>query len=105
MPVVFVEGGWPTRSASSPGMPVLQGEASETAQVKWVKRLCEQLDRCDARLCCPLMFADLDIDAMPELKATILPLFASLGLCDKEFSPKPALVEWDRQRARPLAKK
>jgi hypothetical protein len=104
MPVIFIEGGWPTRAATIPGMNP-PGKASEEMQVRWVRRLGQLLDQCDARLCCPLIFADLDIDAMPELKNTILPVFASIGLTDKEFKAKPALAEWDKLRERPLSKR
>lgn len=100
--VMVVEGGWastgvsagPTRVTSSPAL-----------QARYIARQAELLDSAKAIGVFQLSFTDLDLAAFPrDLVAAnpILPLFASLGLVDKDLRPKPALARWDSTFARPV---
>lgn len=91
VPVMVVEGGWPSASSSMPGFAF---ESSPAEQAAYVRRQAALLDEADAIGVFQLTFTDLDLDAYPPGPA-ILPLFASLGLVDEDLQPKPALSVWD----------
>ncbi|HEX6589305.1 MAG TPA: hypothetical protein VF039_09795 [Longimicrobiales bacterium] len=98
LPVMVVEGGWPSTSMSMPGFTFESSPAEQTAYIRHQARL---LDEADAIGAFQLTFTDLDLDAYPPGPA-ILPLFASLGLADTELQLKPALAAWDNVFALPL---
>ena len=89
LPVLVVEGGWPSVSfdtlfASSP-----------SEQGRYIARQAQLLDSARARGVFQLTFYDLDLSANPPPAGSILPLFAHLGLADSAFNPKPAQAVWD----------
>ena len=98
LPVMVVEGGWPSTSSTMPGFTF---ESSPAEQAAYIRRQARLLDEADAIGVFQLTFTDLDLDAYPPGPA-ILPLFASLGLADTELQPKPALAAWDSVFALPL---
>jgi hypothetical protein len=57
-------------------------------------------DRADLRFVGQLLFSDFDA-SIPVPPGSILPFFASQGLVDADFNPKPALAEWDGVFRRP----
>jgi hypothetical protein len=96
LPLLVVEGGWPSTSArgvfsSSPEM-----------QATYIARQAELLDTAKAVGVFQLSFTDLDLGSFPKPVPGILPLFATLGLVDSDLRPKPALAIWDKVYARPL---
>jgi hypothetical protein len=98
LPLMVVEGGWPSVSArgvfsSSPEM-----------QARYIARQSELLDAAKAIGVFQLSFTDLDLGSFPRPVPAILPLFAALGLVDSNLRPKPALGIWDRVYARPLTR-
>jgi hypothetical protein len=84
-----IEGGWP----SSPAFA-----SSPDEQRRYVERHARILDSARARAWFQITFTDLDPLAFPP---GIAP-FATLGLVDVSFQPKPALPSWDSVFARPL---
>lgn len=96
MPVMVVEGGWPSASA--------RGAFSSTPQLqaKYIARQSQLLGEAGAIGVFQLSFTDLDLSSFPKPVPTILPLFATLGLVDVNLRPKPALTVWDRIFARRL---
>jgi hypothetical protein len=98
LPVMVVEGGWPSASvrgafSSSPEM-----------QARYIARQSELLDAARAIGVFQLSFADLDLGAFPKPVPAILPLFATLGLVDSDLRSKPALAVWDKVYARPFTR-
>jgi hypothetical protein len=98
LPVMVVEGGWPSSSArgvfsSSPEM-----------QARYIARQSEILDAAKAIGVFQLSFTDLDLGSFPKPLPAILPLFSTLGLVDSDLRPKPALAIWDKVYARPLVR-
>ena len=96
LPVMVVEGGWPSESArgvfsSSPEM-----------QARYIARQAQVLDAANAIAAFQLSFTDLDLASFPKPVPTILPLFATLGMVDANLQPKPALKTWDEVFARPM---
>jgi len=96
LPLMVVEGGWPSSSArgvfsSSPEM-----------QARYIARQSQLLDEAKAIGVFQLSFTDLDLATFPKPVPAILPLFATLGLVDSDLKPKPALATWDRIFARRL---
>jgi hypothetical protein len=96
LPLMIVEGGWPSASvrgvfSSSPGM-----------QARYIARQSKLLDEGNAIAVFQLTFTNLDLGSFPKPVPTILPLFATLGLVDANFRPKPALAAWDTIFARRL---
>jgi hypothetical protein len=96
LPVMVVEGGWPSASvhgvfSSSPGM-----------QARYIVRQSQLLDSAKAIGVFQLSFTDLYLGSFPKPVPAILPLFATLGLVDSNLAPKPALSTWDEVFARPL---
>ncbi len=96
LPVMVTEGGW--ASASGGGIV-----SSPQMQARYVARHAALLDDAKALALLQLVFADIDIAALPQPVPTNLPLFASIGLADSDFVAKPALAAWDELFARRLA--
>jgi hypothetical protein len=96
LPVMVVEGGWPSTSVrgvftSSPAM-----------QAAYLARQSQLLEESKAIGAFQLSFTDLDLATFPMPVPTILPLFATLGLVDVNLKAKPSLDTWDRIFAREL---
>lgn len=91
LPVLVVEGGWPSVSVG-PQM------SSPAEQARYITRQMVLLDAADAAAVFQLTYADLDPAIFPP--GSILPLFATLGLVDTALAPKPALAAWDAAFAR-----
>lgn len=96
LPMLVAEGGW--SSGSVTGVT-----SSPAKQALWIKRQMELADRGALVAVTQISFTDLDLSTYPTTPGSILPLFAQLGLVDVDLHPKPALTEWDRVFARPLA--
>ena len=96
LPVMIVEGGWPSESARG------AFSSSREMQAKYIARQAQLLDAADAVGVFQLSFTDLDLASFPKPLPAVLPLFATLGLVDANLQPKPALSTWDRVFARPL---
>lgn len=94
LPLMVVEGGWTSASVGSVS-------SSPDLQARYIDRHAALLDSVAAVACCQLQFADLDLATFPQPQPANLPLFASLGLTDSQFAPKPALARWDALHARP----
>jgi hypothetical protein len=90
LPVMVVEGGWP--SASVRGM----FSSSPEMQARYLARQAKLLDEANALAVFQLSFTDLDVATFPKPVPAILPLFATLGLVDSSLRPKPALATWDK---------
>jgi len=93
MPVMVTEGGW--ASASAGGIV-----SSPALQARYVARHAALLDAVRARALLQLQFTDVDLAGVPPPVPANLPLFASIGLADSDFVPKPALAAWDALFAR-----
>ena len=94
LPLLIVEGGWPSASVrgaftSSPAM-----------QARYIARHAQILENANAVAAFQLPFADLDLASIPKPLPAILPLFATLGLVDSNLRAKPALATWDSIFAR-----
>ncbi len=98
LPVMVVEGGWP--SASARGVFT----SSPQVQARYIARQSQILDAANAIAVFQLSFTDLDLGSFPKPVPAILPLFATLGLVDSNLNPKPALTTWDNVFARPLSR-
>lgn len=98
LPVMVVEGGWP--SASVRGM----FSSSPEMQARYIARQSELLDAAKATGVFQLSFTDLDLGSFPKPVPAILLLFAALGLVDSDLRPKQALATWDKVYARPLVR-
>ena len=96
LPVMVVEGGWP--SASVRGV----FSSSPDVQARYVARQSQLLDEAKAIGVFQLSFTDLDLGSFPKPVPAILPLFATLGLVDVNLKPKPSLNTWDKIFARRL---
>ncbi len=96
LPIMVVEGGWPSASVRG----VLS--SSTEMQAKYIARQSQILDEANAIGVFQLSFTDLDLSGFPKPVPTILPLFATLGLVDTRLRPKPALTAWDKIFAQPL---
>ena len=96
LPLLVVEGGWSSASVAS--VP-----SSPERQAGWIRRQMELADSAGAIAITQITFTDLDLSTYPVPPGSILPLFAHLGLVDIDFEPKPALGDWARALARPLA--
>ncbi len=90
LPVMVVEGGWP--SASVRGV----FSSSPEMQARYIARQSKLLDEAKAIAVFQLSFTDLDLGIFPKPVPAILPLFATLGLVDTRLRPKPALATWDK---------
>jgi len=95
LPVLVVEGGWPSVSVGS----VVSSPAEEARYITRQERL---LDSARAKGVFQLTFYDLDLRGFPPLPpGSILPLFTHLGLADSAMQAKPALAVWDGVFRRP----
>ena len=96
LPVLVVEGGWPSVSVGS-----VVSSAAEAA--RYITRQERLLDSARATGVFQLTFYDLDLSGFPpQPPGSILPLFTHLGLADSALHAKPALAVWDRILRRPL---
>jgi hypothetical protein len=95
LPMLVVEGGW--SSVSVPGTTSTPEE-----QARWIRRQMLLADRGALVAVTQITFTDFDASSYPAPPGSVLPLFESLGLVDKDLQPKPALAEWDKAFARPL---
>jgi hypothetical protein len=96
LPVMMVEGGWPSAGAGTVA-------STPALQARWIERNAALLDAVRAQGWLHLMFADIDLASVPPPVPPNLPLFATIGLADSQFNPKPALAAWDALHARRLA--
>jgi hypothetical protein len=88
LPVLVVEGGWPSVTVGSVlSVPALQA--------RYIERQTRLLDQAHARGVFQLTFYDLDLTGVTLPPGSILPLFTHLGLADSASNPKPALGVWD----------
>lgn len=94
LPVMVVEGGWPSASVRG------AFSSSPESQAQYIARQSELLDSASALGVFQLSFTDLDLGSFPKPLPAILPLFATLGLVDTNLKAKPALRAWDRTFAR-----
>jgi hypothetical protein len=92
LPVLVVEGGWPSESVGSVS-------STPAVQARFIGRQMELLAAANAVAVFQLTYADLHPSIFPP--GSILPLFATLGLVDTALAPKPALAVWDSVFARP----
>lgn len=92
-PVMVTEGGWPSAGAGA-----IASNAAK--QARYVRHHAGLLDRVGARAWLQLLFADVDLGALPAPVPANLPLFASIGLVDSRFDAKAALAAWDELHAR-----
>lgn len=93
LPVVVLEGGWPSVSV---------GVASSRAlQADYIHRHAELLDQANAAGLFQITFTDLDLSTFPPPIDVNLAPFAHLGLVDSALGPKPALASWDSVYDRP----
>jgi hypothetical protein len=89
LPVLVVEGGWPSVSVGS----VMSSPAEEA---RYITRQELLLDSARAQGVFQLTFYDLDLSGFPpQPPGSILPLFTHLGLADSAMHAKPALAGWD----------
>lgn len=94
LPVLVVEGGWPSVSVGS----VISSPAEQARYIGQQERL---LDSAKAKGVFQLTFYDLDLSANPPPPGSIVPLFTHLGLADSALHAKPALAAWDGVFRRP----
>ncbi len=95
LPVLVVEGGWPSVSVGG----VMSSPAEEA---RYITRQAQLLDSARARGLFQLTFYDLDLSGFPpQPPGSILPLFTHLGLADSAMNAKPALAPWDSAFRRP----
>src|SRR5881394_103423 len=95
LPVLVVEGGWPSISVGSIA-------SSPSEQARYVTRQEALLDSANANGVFQLTFFDLDLSTDSQPPGSILPLFTHLGLADSAMRAKPALATWDDVRKRPI---
>jgi len=94
LPVLVVEGGWPSVSVDT-----LVSTPAE--QARYINRQELLLDSAKARGVFQLTFYDLDVSNSPPPPGSILPLFTHLGLADSAMHAKAALAVWDSTYRRP----
>ena len=95
LPVLVVEGGWP--SVSVGGVV-----SSPTEAARYITQQARLLDSARARGVFQLTFYDLDLRGFPpQPPGSVLPLFTHLGLADSAMHAKPALALWDGVFRRP----
>src|SRR5436190_2480110 len=95
LPVLVVEGGWPSISVGSIA-------SSPSEQARYITRQEALLDSANAKGVFQLTFFDLDLSTDSQPPGSILPLFTHLGLADSAMRAKPALATWDDVRKRPI---
>ena len=94
LPVLVVEGGWPSVSVGAV-------TSSPIVQARYIARQAELLDASRAEGWFQLTFYDLDTTGLAVPPGSALPLFTHLGLADSAMNAKPALATWDSVLARP----
>ncbi len=94
LPVMVVEGGWPSASVRG------AFSSSSEIQARYIARQSKLLEEAKAIAVFQLSFTDLDVGSFPKPVPAILPLFATLGLVDTRLRPKLALTTWDKTFAR-----
>jgi hypothetical protein len=95
LPVMVVEGGWTSASVGSV-------QSSPDLQARYITYHSQLLDSVGALGWIQLVFADIDLAAIPPPIPSNFPLFIHIGLTDINFNAKPALAAWDAQHARRL---
>ncbi len=95
LPVMVVEGGWTSAAVGTV-------QSSPALQARYITQHARLLDSVAARGVIQLIYADIDLAAIPPPLPVNLPLFAHIGLTDSDFNAKPALAAWDALYARPL---
>ena len=98
LPMMQVEGGWPSVGATANGVTF---GSSPALQARYVARIAPLLDSVVARGWIQLEFVDIDPASFPQPIPPNLPLFVTLGFVDSNFTAKPALAQWDTLFARP----
>ena len=93
VPMMVIEGGWPSDSMGVAGTP--------EKQTRYIARQAALLDRAQASAWFQITFTDLDVDSFPVPPGASLGPFAHLGLVDVNLAPKPSLAQWDAEFARP----
>jgi len=93
LPEMVIEGGWSSDSTIAPSWNV-------DTQKRYITREAALLDHAAAIGWFQITFTDLNMASLG-LPPSAAP-FASLGLVDVNFAPKPALSAWDAVHARPL---
>ena len=88
IPVFVTEGGWSSAT-------VANFTGTTQKQSDYIKRQAELLDQANAIAVFQLTFTDIDVTALPPGVPSNIVLFSSLGLVDKDLTPKPALDAWD----------
>ena len=88
LPVVVLEGGWP----SVPAGPITSTPA---LQATYIARQSRLLDSTNAAGFFQITFTDFDLSTFPPSTVAGLTPFAHLGLVDSALGPKPALAAWD----------
>src|SRR5262249_11649940 len=96
LPVMVVEGGWISETAGNI-------VSTPDKQARYVMRHADLLDSVHAAGLIQLGFADVDLSTLPPNLVSVIAPFATLGLTDSSFNPKPALAAWDALFYRPLA--
>jgi hypothetical protein len=96
MPLMVVEGGWPSTSVRG------VFSTSREMQARYIARQSKLLDEARAIAVFQLSFTDIDVGSFPKPVPAILPLFATLGLVDVNLKAKPSLATWDEIFARRL---
>ena len=95
LPMLVMEGGWSSASVGDV-------TSSPEKQARWIRRQVALADRASLVAITQIQFVDLDLASIPLPPGSIVPLFAAIGLVDKDFHAKPALAEWDAALRRPL---
>lgn len=88
LPCFVTEGGW----SSSPAGPF---DGSAQNQADYFRQHHDLLQRAGATAWFQLLYTDLDISSFPPPVPPNLQFFASIGVVDVNFNPKPALAVWD----------
>ncbi|MBE7419372.1 MAG: hypothetical protein HS128_16840 [Ideonella sp.] len=100
LPMMVVEGGWPSASVgTAPGSVT----STPALQARYVTRHAALLDGIAARGWTQLPFTDIDPASFPQPTPPSLALFVKLGFVDTQFNAKPALAQWDALFGRPRA--
>jgi hypothetical protein len=88
VPMLVTEGGW-----SSVNVGTIN--SSPQIQARYIAKHADLLDSINAVAYLQLQFADVDLASLPPPIPANLPLFGGIGLADSQWTPKPALTEWD----------
>ena len=94
LPFLVIEGGWPSVPAGG------ATTSTPAMQARYIARHARVIDAAPVTAWFQITFTDLDEAAYGFPPGSLTP-FANLGLVGVDFSPKPALAEWDAVFARP----